>query len=191
MHLQRFALAALMIALVGCVRVSESENKPLPQVPATTPPPERQGEPIQTDALVYTLRKAPGIYDATAVATYTNSSNKPVYFNRCMGEDSTPVHYVNRAPPHEEVWSVVGSVWACVGGVPRGEVLPGGTLTVEVWLGSTDSPNANPPHRPEERSGRFRVVFELFSQPGTNDEYGAELSLRERQSNVFDLRLPE
>lgn len=190
MRLKRFTLAVLVAVLIGCARVSEAEDNP-PQAPVTTPSSGWQGEPIQTDSLVYILRKAPGIYNATAVATYTNSTDKPVYFNRCLPDDSTPTHHVYRAPPNEKVSSMVGTSWGCVGGVPRGKVLPGGTLTAEVWLGSTDSPNANPPIRPEERSGRFRVVFELFSQPGTSGESKAELPLRARQSNVFDLHLTE
>lgn len=150
----------------------------------TTAVPARDDSPIQTDALVYRLRRIPGGYDATAIASYTNRTGQPVYFARCDPTSTLPIHFVVREPP-DETPSVVGAVWACVGGVPTGVIAPDSGVTVEVWLGSLDSPNAQPPIRPEERVGLFRIVFQLHHVPGVDPDAETLLPLEERRSNVF------
>ena len=146
---------------------------------------ERDDSPIQTDSLIYGLRKIPGAYDATAIATYTNRSGSPVYFARCMHDATGPMYYRRRVSP-DTITPFFGEAWACVGGVQRGEVRPGGTLTVSVWLGSPESPYEA--IRPEQRIGLYRIDFELFAVPGVGRDSGDALPKREQQSNVFEVK---
>jgi hypothetical protein len=64
---------------------------------------------------------------------------------------------------------------------------PAESVVFRVWLGSADSPNANPPIRPEERTGVFRIFLRLFDRPTTNDDGEGLLPEGDRQSNVFEV----
>lgn len=149
--------------------------------------PSYDGSPIETDALEYQLTYWPdddfGLYDAEAIATYVNLSDAPVYFERCYPEDAVPIHGLVRAPP-DDGRSVVGWAWGCVGGVAPGVLESGESLVVPVWLGSTESPDAEPPITMEMRTGLFRIEFRLISSEG------APLPDEQRRSNTFVISPP-
>lgn len=145
-------------------------------------------EPIQTDQRIYTLRETEHSFEAEAVATYVNETGRPVAYERCRADAEGPIYSVVRVGPDSGERSLVGGVWACVGGVPTGLVPPRGTLTARVWLGSLKSPNAQPPDRPEDRIGTFRIHFALCSEPAADSDACVPLPERESRSNVFEIR---
>jgi hypothetical protein len=144
-----------------------------------------------TDASIYTLTRVDGGYEAEALAVYTNSTGRPVYYARCKPESSRPMYGVRRTGPDSTAPAFVGGVWACVGGVPTGRVDPGETLSARVWLGSWDSPEAQPPITDAMRAGRFRIVFALCTSH-VDDSDGCEpLPAAAAESNAFEIRLPQ
>jgi hypothetical protein len=149
--------------------------------------PPGSSPPITTDADVYMLGRVDGGYAGEAVATYTNTTGRPVFYRRCTRESSGPIYGLRRTGPDSGARAFVGSVWACVGGVPTGRVPAGGTLTARVDLGSWDSPQAQPPITPEQRMGRFRIEFGLCAEHADSDDCEA-LPQMARESNAFELR---
>ena len=145
--------------------------------------------PVTLDATVYTLARVPGGYEATAIATYTNQTGHQVYYARCRPDDATPTFSLVRTSPMTAP-SVVGTPWACVGGVPTGSLRPGATITIRVALGSSDSPLAQPAIQPEQRTGSFRVLLDLCVTRAAESADCVSLPESARQSEVFDLRLP-
>jgi hypothetical protein len=144
--------------------------------------------PVVTDAVVYTLVRQPGGYAATALATYTNTTGRLVYYPRCTRESSAAMYGVRRTGEDSTARSSVLTVWACVGGVPTGRIPPGGSLSASVSLGSADSPGAQPPIAPEERVGRFRIEFALCARPAGDRGDCEALPQAARESNAFELR---
>jgi hypothetical protein len=144
--------------------------------------------PVVTDASVYALTKVSGGFDAQAEAVYTNRTGRTVYYQRCLRESEGPIHWLRRTGPDSTAPSFVGGAWACVGGVPTGRVRPGEVLRAQVWLGSTDSPQARPPITPEERVGRFRVEFALCVRPEADSDDCEPLPAPARESNAFEVR---
>jgi hypothetical protein len=147
--------------------------------------------PVVTDAVVYTLVHEAGGYAATALATYTNATGRPVYYQRCTRESSAAMYDLRRTGEDSTARSFVLAVWACVGGVPTGRIPPGGRLSARVSLGSTDSPHAQPPIAPEERVGRFRIEFALCAQPAHGSDECEALPQAARESNAFELRFAQ
>ncbi len=145
--------------------------------------------PVTTDSAVYTLARVDGGYSAEAVATYTNTTGRSVYYQRCLPESEEPIHGVRRTGPDSTARTFLGSAWACVGGVPTGRVVPGAALGARVNLGSTDSPDAQPPITPEQRVGRFRVELALCARHADDSGDCDALPQAARESNVFELRL--
>ncbi len=151
-------------------------------LPPGTPP------PIVTNAVAYTLEREDGGYAAEALATYTNSTGRPVYYQCCTRESTGPIYGLRRTGADSTARSFLGGAWACVGGVPTGRVLPGGSLSARVSLGSTDSPQAQPPITPAERVGRFRIEFALCAQHVDDSDDCEALPQVARESNSFELR---
>lgn len=179
-----FVVLALGIAnTVGCGRTDLGSDD-FNLAPGALPP-------VVTDAELYTLAKVPGGYDAVAQAVYTNTTGRLVYYRRCTSELSGPMYGVRRTGADSAAQAWVGGAWACVGGVPTGTLRPGESLRAAVWLGSTDSPNARPPIRPEERVGRFRIDFQLCTSFENDSDNCTLLPQAARQSNAFELRFPE
>ena len=147
--------------------------------------------PVVTDAVVYTLAHEPGGYTATALATYTNTTGRPVYYQRCTRESQGAMYGLRRTGEDSTARSFVLAVWACVGGVPTGRIPPGGSLSARVSLGSTDSPRAQPPIAPDERVGRFRIEFALCAQPADDSDDCEALPQAARESNAFELRFAQ
>jgi hypothetical protein len=174
------ALALALAAALACsaTDVAPGDFDPVPGAPA----------PIATDATLYTLAKVSGAYEAEAQAIYANASGRTLFYRRCASKSDGPMFLVRRTGPDSTAPSFVGGGWACVGGVPTGRVLPGGTLSARVWLGSTDSPNARPPIDPAERIGRFRIEFALCSEYAADSDDCVSLPAAARESNVFEVQ---
>jgi hypothetical protein len=172
-------LALFSVACLGC-SATDVEPHDFGLAPGAPPP-------ILTDATRYTLAKVDGGYDAQAHAVYTNATGRTVYYRRCGGDYSGPIYDVRRTGPDSAAQSFVGAVWACVGGVPTGRVPPGGTLSADVWLGSTDSPHARPPIAADERVGQFRIVFALCTAYARDSDDCDPLPAAARESNAFEV----
>jgi hypothetical protein len=173
------AISSLLLACTG------GGSEKLAARSSESPP--HDGAPITTDARVYYLTEAPGQFDAYALATYTNRTGKTVYFKRCRRNSVGPMAGVRRIdgkPSH----LTVGAVWACVGGVPTGEIPPGGSLSANVWLGSAKSPDADPPDRLDDRVGTFRILFQLCRSHEDDSDDCELLDDADRQSNPFEIR---
>jgi hypothetical protein len=175
------SLALLVAASLGCSATDVDPNDFA--LPPGAP------RPIETDAANYLLAKVPGGYAAEAEAVYTNTTGHPVYYQRCLGESDGPIYSIRRTGRDSTAPAVVSPVWSCVGGVPTGQVRPADELRVPVLLGSTDSPEAQPPISPEERVGQFRVEFALCSNYAADSENCTALPQPARESNAFDVRL--
>jgi hypothetical protein len=147
--------------------------------------------PVVTDAVVYTLVREPGGYGATALATYTNTTGLPVYYQRCTRESPGAMYGLRRTGDDSTARSFVLAMWACIGGVPTGRIPPGGSLSARVSLGSTDSPHAQPPIAHEERVGQFRIEFALCAQPADDSDDCKALPQAARESNAFELRFAQ
>jgi hypothetical protein len=160
-------------------------------VAAAEPPvPPRDDSPVQTDSLEYTLQHRPSIFDAQAVARYVNRTGQPVHFARCRSEDPLPLYEIRREGPGERT-SIIGFARGCVGAVPTGVVAPGDSLVVPVWLGSAESPYANPPVTMAHRTGCFRILLALVEAPAADSDFVRMLPDERRRSNVFCIRPPD
>jgi hypothetical protein len=144
--------------------------------------------PVVTDTDVYRLTRVDGGYAAEALATYTNTADRPVYFQRCMPDLDGPMYGLRRTGPDSIAHSFVGDAWACVGGVPTGRVLPGARISARVSLGSTDSPLAQPPIAAADRVGRFRIEFALCVAYVADSDDCEPLPQAARESNAFEIR---
>src|SRR5438552_11056740 len=102
-------------------------------------PPVRDNSPVQTDSLVYHLERRPSEYRAYVTATFTNKTSSPVYFARCNDESQTPMFGIRRTGPDSTKALFSDFAWACVGGVPTGQIPPGGKTTVRVPVGERGS----------------------------------------------------
>lgn len=158
--------------------------------PAKEPtPPARDDSPVQTDSLVYTLRSRPSVYEAEAVAHYVNRTGRPVYFAQCIGREPLARHSIVPVEPRQRR-PVLGVVWACAGGNPPGVVAPGDSLLVRVWLGSMESPHANPPITMADRTGCFRILLHLSHSPSEDSDALELLPEEQRRSNIFCVHPP-
>jgi hypothetical protein len=154
---------------------------------ATSPP--INVDQVRTDSLTYHLERVAGGYGAVAMVTYTNSGPDPVFFARCGPSSTSPTYSVVRSK-NPTLWSVVGHVWGCPGGVPTGRLDPGETLNIEVWLGSADSPRANPPVLMEHRVGTFRIHLDLCGAHEAESTDCTLLSEDALASNEFEILPP-
>src|SRR5439155_21746187 len=127
-------------------------------------------------------------FDAYAVATYKNRTARTVYFARCMPGDHTSMYELRRVGDTRTHVTTVGAMWACVGGVPAGQVSPGGTISVRVWLGSAKSPHAQPPDNDQDRIGTFRILFALCRTRVNDSDRCVAVPDAERQSDTFEIR---
>jgi hypothetical protein len=148
-------------------------------------PPVRDNSPIQTDSLVYHLERRPSEYRAYVTATFTNNTGSPVYFARCDGESQTPMFSVRRTGPDSTKALFSDFAWACVGGVPTGQIPPGAATTVRVPVGSVDQPSMQPPLKPEELVGLMRVNFLLCRSYSADSDDCDAMPTTERISNSF------
>jgi hypothetical protein len=148
----------------------------------------RDDSPVQTDAVVYTLRREPGAWRARVLATYRNTTGSPVFFARCMPNGTHPTFSLRRTGADSTRPLFVDWAWACVGGVPTGSIGPGGELTVRVLLGSLDQRQMQPPLQREWLIGRMRVELRLCQHFVADSDDCDLVPQAERQSNVFEVR---
>ena len=154
----------------------------------SAPGPARDDSPVQTDAVVYRLRRVPGAYEATARATYVNRTGSTVYYMRCLPSDKGPMYGYHRTGPDSARSLFSNIAWACVGGVPPGALRAGDSVSVHVRLGAFDQPQMSPPLRPEEIVGQMRIWLDLCGRNGTGSADCVPLPLAQKQSNAFDVR---
>ena len=151
--------------------------------------PPRDGSPVQTDAVVYRLRRTAGAREATAVATYVNRTGAPVYYKRCgAGEHDGPIFWYRGTGRDSARPLFTNIAWGCPDGAPLGEIRPGDSVVVRVPLGALDQPNMTPPLRLEEIVGLMRIELELCA-PAAGSGDCKPLPLAARQSNALDVRL--
>src|SRR4051812_14319678 len=149
------------------------------------PPPARDDSPVQTDSLIYHLRRLPSEYRAGVTATFVNRSASPVYFARCNRQSTTPMFGVRRTGSDSTAKLFSGLAWACVGGVPTGEIPVGGSVTVRVPLGTVDQSAMQPPLRPEDLVGLMRVELSLCKKYSADSDYCDPSPQTQRSSNAF------
>ena len=147
--------------------------------------PERDDSPVQTDSVVYHLQRRASEYRAEVIATYTNRTGTRVYFARCNGESTTPMFGVRRTGADSTRTFFSDLAWACVGGVPTGEIPAGGSLTVRVSVGSLDQPAMQPPLKPEHLVGLLRVDLRLCKRYSADSDYCDSVPDAQRSSNAF------
>jgi len=167
--------ALLSSSLLGAC--SNSQNIPRP--------PARDDSPVQTDSLIYHLRRLPSEYRADVAATFVNRSASPVYFARCNPQSTTPMFGVRRTGPDSTAKLFSGLAWACVGGVPTGEIPIGGSVTVRVPVGSLDQHAMQPPLKSEDRVGLMRVELSLCKKYSADSDYCDRSPQAQRSSNAF------
>jgi hypothetical protein len=152
---------------------------------AANAPPVRDSSPVQTDSLMYHLERRSSEYRAYVTATFTNNTSSPVYFARCNGESHTPMFGIRRTGPDSTTALFSDFAWACVGGVPTGQIFPGGSTTVRVPVGSVDQPAMQPPLKPEELVGLMRVSLLLCRSYSADSDYCDAMPETKRISNAF------
>lgn len=148
----------------------------------------RDDSPVQTDSLVYTLQRVSGAWRAYATATFRNTTSATVSFARCMPSDTIPMFGIRRTGPDSTRQLFVDWDWACVGGVPTGEIVPGAEKTVRVPLGSIDQPSMQPPLQRDWLIGLMRIELRLCQQPVADSDDCDPLPQAQRQSNAFEVR---
>jgi len=148
----------------------------------------RDGSPVQTDSLVYTLRRESGAWRAYVMATYRNVDTGTVYFARCTSQDTLPIFYFRRTGPDSMRDLFTDQGWECSGGAATGALPPGGTVTVRGTLGSVDQPQMQPPLQLSWLVGLMRVQLELCRSYASASDDCDLLPQAARQSNAFEVR---
>ena len=154
---------------------------------ATSPdrPPVRDNSPVQTDSVVYHLQRLASEYRAYVVASYVNRTSSAVYFARCNRESTVPMYSIRRTGADSSRTFFTDIFWACVGGVPTGQIAPGDSTMVRVILGSLDQPTMTPPLKPEDLVGLMRVELTLCRTFTADSDYCDPVLAPQRVSNAF------
>jgi len=147
--------------------------------------PPRDDSPVQTDSLLYHLKRLPSEYRAYVMATYTNRTQSSVYFARCNRQSTTPMFGVRRTGPDSSTSLFSDVAWACVGGVPTGVIAPGESVTIHAKVGSVDQPAMQPPLKPEDLVGLMRVEMRLCRKFSIDSDYCDPVPDAQRISNAF------
>ena len=147
--------------------------------------PLRDNSPIQTDSLVYHLERRPSEYRAYATATFVNRTGSALYFMRCNRQSTTPMSNIRRTGADSTRAFFSDFAWACVGGVPAGQLLPGDSTTVRMPLGSMDQPAMQPPLKTEDLVGLMRIDFLLCSSYVADSDECHGMPQSQRTSNAF------
>jgi hypothetical protein len=171
-------IAALCFAVAGC-DASEMVTAP-----------EDARFVVRTDSTTYTLHRVPGGFEAQARVVYINRTASTVYFARCDPRSTSPMYGIDRIMPDTGSY-FVGGAWGCVGGVPTGSIVPGDSVVLSIWLGSMDSPNAQPPVTMRQRVGQFRILLELCTRFEADSDDCELVAEKYRTSNTFDLKPPD
>ena len=170
---------AMAFCLVGSIALRCSS------VETATPP---QISTIQTDQQVYavTLDSALNALVLTIPLSYTNPTNKTVYFAKCGHQPPAPVlqKYEN-----EEWTNALGKVCRLIL-TPPVEVEPGETYVQTVSLASSLRPNTEPRFSVKEIPGTYRLIYRIYEtwEPyGEGPGLGKLLPIEARVSNEFEV----
>ena len=144
--------------------------------------------PVQTDSLVYHLRRTPDEYSAYVTAVYRNTTGDLVYNPRCSPTSTGPMFFSRRTGPDSLRSLFTDWGWGCMGNVPTGTFMPGDSVVVRVRFGSVDQPFMQPPLQPDELVGDFRVEPWLCAGPETNSDHCVLAPQAQRSSNAFSVR---
>ncbi len=174
---RRLVVVIAVLLGPGCVGAVTS--------PGMDAPPGRDDSPAQTDSLVYHLQRLPSEYRAYVTATFTNRNSSSVYFARCNRQSTVPIFGIRRTGADSAKILFSDFAWACVGGVPTGEIAPGASLTVRVPVGSVDQAAMQPPLKPEHLIGLMRVTLSLCRQFSADSDYCDPVPDAQRISNAF------
>ena len=147
--------------------------------------PPRDQSPLQTDSLVYHLKRLPGEYRAYVSATFRNQTAAPIYFARCNRASTTPMFGLRRTGADSARVLFSDFAWACVGGVPTGSIAPNESVTVNVPAGSLDQRAKQPPLLPEHIVGLMRIELSLCEQYSDDSDDCNSLPQARRSSNAF------
>ncbi len=147
--------------------------------------PRRDHSPLQTDSLVYHLKRLPGQYRAYVTATFRNQTTSPIYFARCNRESTTPMFGLRRTGSDSARVLFSDFAWACVGGVPTGSIAAGDNVIVKVPVGSLDQKGMQPPLKPEHIVGLMRIELSLCRKPSADSDYCEPVPQIQRSSNAF------
>jgi hypothetical protein len=177
----RVGVLAVLVALSAC----GAPDSPTAAAASHAP---WDGSPVQTDSLTYTLRRNASEYRTFVRATYRNATGSPVYFARCTGQDPLPMFFIRRTGPDSTRSFFIDWGWACVGRVPTGIHAPGDSVTVIAPFGSVDQPFMQPPLRPEELVGTFRIQPKLCNKPTADSDHCEASPWESRISNAFTVR---
>jgi hypothetical protein len=150
--------------------------------------PPWDSSPLQTDSLVYHLRRSPSEYSAYVTAVYRNMGIRPVYFARCNGTSTGPMFGLRRTGPDSTRRFFTDWAWACVGGVPTGTIQPGDSVVVRVRVGSVDQPAMQPPLQPGDLIGDLRIDLALCVRPSSDSDFCSAPPQNQRSSNAFNVR---
>lgn len=189
-YFELFSAATLLaIAILAACREAD-RGLPSAPLPPRSPPvqPVWDASPVQTDSLVYTLRRSPGEYRAVVSATYTNRTGASVYFERCTSSYTTPMFRISRTGPDSTRKFFVDWGWGCHGNVPPGVILPGASVAIAARFGSGDQPNMRPALQPEWLVGVFRIYLDLCTRPEGAAICTDARPPNERVSNAFEVR---
>jgi hypothetical protein len=170
------------IALSACAAAQSASG------PSGSAKPPWDSSPVQTDSLVYHLRREPSEYRATVTAVYRKRGPGAVYFARCNPASAGPMYNVRRTGADSSRRFFTSWAWACVGGVPTGTVQPGDSIVVQVRVGSLDQPGMRPPLQPADLTGDLRVELALCTRPETNSDHCSAPPQGQRSSNAFSVR---
>src|SRR5262245_30877478 len=178
--LARLLLCAIVLTACATERIATD--------PVMNAKPPWDASPVQTDSLIYHLRRTPGEFRAYVKAVYRNTTADPVYFPRCNAASTAPMFRGRRTGPDSTRSFFTDWGWACVGGVPTGTLLPGDSAVVSVPFGSVDQPMMQPPLQPDELVGDFRVELFLCVRPETDSDHCVWSPQAQRSSNAFTVR---
>jgi len=175
------SLFTLLLAGTGACAVRVSA------VPTEAKPPW-DSSAVQTDSLIYHLRRRADEYRAYATATLRNTTTSPIYFAQCNINTVSPMFGIRRTGADSTRRYFQEWDWACTGGVPTGTLNPGDSIVVRVPLGSVDQPTMQPALQPGDIVGELRIELTLCAQFETESGRCALLPQAQRSSNAFSVR---
>jgi hypothetical protein len=120
---------------------------------------------VSTDGTEYRLERVQGGYVFELSAAVANLSEQTVFLERSCGYGDEP-HRTLLRPEGDDTPVRVGEI-ACAAGEARDPIplAPGQTLRENVRFVSPASPNATPQVRMEERTGMFRLAYQIRTVP--------------------------
>ena len=179
---------SLSLVLFWAASLTGCTSRPAPDAPLNQTKPPWDSSPVQTDSLVYHLRRNPGEYSAYVTAVYRNVTGAPVYFERCGNNSVGPMFGARRTGPDSTRRFFTDWAWACVGGVPTGTLNPNDSVVVRVRFGSVDQPTMQPPLQAGDLVGDFRIELSLCARPEMDSDRCAFSLQALRSSNAFTVR---